>query len=376
MPSWLSVLSMTRSLITTNSVRAERLSFSLHLFSLIIYFPMQLLFLPCDVIIVTILALIRKTPVNPIFICGSPRSGSTLLHRLLLSTSDDLYGITHLEWRFPSISLQLLLRLTGIKTYLSTLNYWENSPARDVIAKMHPNSLGDYEEDGILFEERIGFHPYQFLHFPHDSLNISNSFSVIAGTSHFLSLSKRMQRFYHFIVLSMGLLKGRSRFFVSKEVASNDKLHYLSKQFPRARFIVITRKPSSYISSLRPLLGLSTYSKTGSESHYSDPSWWSSWYFWLRQQSEHLSHFYLHTSLCQPAKVLHLRYEDLISDPLKELMRIHTFLGIDLTPQFEATIEKFVESQSCRVRGYTYPQLSISDFDFELFNKTFYSDLA
>lgn len=344
----------------------------LHIGSLVLYFPVHLLVLPIDFCVAIIARNILR-PSPPVFICGTPRSGSTLLHRLLIDSSSDLFGITHFEWRYPSFLLQLILTLAGIKQWRSKSNYWQDSPVQDTVAKMHPNTLGDYEEDAILFEERVGYHPYQFLHAPVSSLNSRLAFSSLPQSSSPFCLRKRLVRLYWITLCGLYPLKYPSKVFVSKEVASNDKLEDLYRQFPGSRFIVITRSPSGYLSSLRPLLELSTLTKTLSDSHIRDCHWWPSWYNWLAQQAAFVTNFYLNHADQEPCRVLHVRFEDLMEAPRLQLNRIYSFIGLKDTIRLESVIADFEASQARRKRGYDYRPVYFEPADFSSYENLFYS---
>lgn len=239
---------------------------------------------------------------------------------------------------------------------------------------MHPNKLGDYEEDAILFEERVGYHPYQFLHAPIFSLNASFSFSSLPDSNSAFSLRKRLYRLYCLTILMLYPLKLPSRLFVSKEVASNDKLEDIYSQWPGSKFVIITRSPSNYLSSLRPLLELSTLSKTSSDIHMQDPLWWSSWYTWLVQQASFVTAFFVKHVNDQPSRILHVRFEDLMAEPRDQLERIHSFLGLQRTSVLDAVIADFEVSQDSRKRGYDYDQIRAETSDYASFLESFYSD--
>ena len=371
-PSWRAVNKLIRAQLSSSIALSTKLQLSCHIASLVLYFPIHLIVLPIDFCVACFVRRFSQ-PSSPVFICGTPRSGSTLLHRLLIDSSPDLFGITHYEWRYPSIVIQLISTALGVKQWLSAKDYWQSSPVRQEVTRMHPNTLGDYEEDAILFEERVGFHPYQFLHAPISSLNSRFSFSSLPESRSFFSLRKRLFRLYDLTISNLYPLKIPSRIFVSKEVASNDRLEDMYKQWPESRFIVITRLPSDYLSSLRPLLELSTLSKTSSNSYIQDPSWWNSWYTWLVQQASFLTSFFLNHINEQPSRVLHVRFEDLMATPRDQLKRIYTFLDLRLTSTFESVVAEFEVSQGSRARGYEYNAIKIGPKDFASFLDAFYS---
>jgi omega-hydroxy-beta-dihydromenaquinone-9 sulfotransferase len=370
-PSWRAVNQLIRAQLSRSIALSTKLQLASHIASLVLYFPIHLLVLPIDFCVACFVRSFSQ-PSPPVFICGTPRSGSTLLHRLLINSSPDLFGITHYEWRYPSIIIQLISAALGVKQRLSTKDYWQKSPVRQEIARMHPNTLGDYEEDAILFEERVGLHPYQFLHAPIASLNKQFTFSSLPQSRSFFSLRKRLLRLYELTIHNLYPLKIPSRIFVSKEVASNDRLEDMYKKWSKSKFIIITRSPSDYLSSLRPLLELSTLSKTSSRSHTQDPSWWNSWYTWLVKQASFVTAFFVNHINEQPSRVLHVRFEDLMETPRDQLERIHSFLNLQLTSTFDSTVTDFEASQSSRIRGYEYGHMEEGLDDFALFLEAFY----
>ncbi|MFM7675134.1 MAG: sulfotransferase family protein [Synechococcus sp.] len=318
----------------------------------------------------SVLSKLLSGPAAPVFICGTPRSGSTLIHRLLIESSKDLYGITHYEWRYPSICLQFILALTGIKSLRTSRSYWSGTAVSETASKMHPNCLGDYEEDAILFEERCGHHPYEYLHFPYDSLNSKFSLEPQRGGWNSYPIRRRIMRFFKMYCRSLSLLKHPARRFVSKEVASNERLGLLSEHFPGAYFIVITRHPGDYMSSLLPLLQVSTQAKTDSKAHLDDPAWWPSWYFWLSEQARNVSFFY--QEMRPAGNVIHVRFEDLVDNPRACIDRVLDFIGATPRSDYESFMSRFESGQASRARGYCYDPIKLDHNDFSEFIETFY----
>lgn len=232
--------------------------------------------------------------------------------------------------------------------------------------------MGDYEEDAILFEERIAHHPYQNLHSPEPGT--LDYFSLISeGDSGYFSIKAHLERIYYFCVNSLSTLKYPASRFVSKEVASNEKLTSLKNRFDGSKFIVITRHPDSYLSSLKPLLRLSTISKTGNSYFEESNEWWNSWYSWLVRQASEVTHFYRTNYSDINSRVLHVSFESLLRNPDSEMKRIFDFLGLPINTEFIETINSFQKSQSSRKRGYDYEPINYSKEDYSEFLSIFYS---
>ena len=61
--------------------------------------------------------------VNPVFIIGQPRSGTTFLHRTLAADNQNFIAIKHYEWRYPFISFQKLMKYSGLWKLLYNKSY-------------------------------------------------------------------------------------------------------------------------------------------------------------------------------------------------------------------------------------------------------------
>jgi len=341
------------------------------------YLGLQLFYYPLSVLLYLLDKLLisqnkdKAELVSPVFICGTPRSGSTLLHRLLVESCDDLYGVTHFEWRYPSATFQYVSSLLGLKQLTSRQSYWSNRcQSAKIASHMHPNMMGDYEEDAILFEERMGHHPYQFLHIPipeilkkigsYSKPNTWNSEEIISVTNNY----------YHHVLQCMNLLKGEGKRFVSKEVARNDRLSYLFQKYPTAKFIIVTRDPLDYISSLRPLLEASTSSKTGLDISSIDQDWWQTWYFWLAEQAQFASNFF--NKNCSSGRVLHVEFKCLTNNTSSTLTNVIDFLNAEVRIDYEEYMDSFTRKQAIRDKGYLNKKIRIDRVDFTDFINTFY----
>ncbi len=370
LPHPLSIHYLGSRLFKSRTPIKSKLKLLKHLVSILIFSPVVILLGPIDFALLGVYRFFRPFK-PPVFICGTPRSGSTLLHRLLIKSSKELHGHTHLEWRYPSVTFQLLLSLFGLKSRLSRRNYWPASKIQSTVSKMHPNVMGDFEEDAILFEERVAHHPYQYLHSPEaGTLNYYSLFSK--RSEKFFSLRSHLLRIYEYSINSLSILKSPYSTFVSKEVASNEKLSHLKNRFHGSKFIIITRHPESYLSSLKPLLTLSTISKTGNSNFKNSPEWWDSWYKWLVKQAEAVTEFYRQSRGDINPRVLHVSFEELVNNPSSVMMTIINFLDLPINSEFHEAIDDFKKRQTGRARGYEYESIEYCREDFSDFLRTFY----
>jgi hypothetical protein len=203
----------------------------------------------------------RRQRVKPVFIFGQPRSGSTLLHRTLARDADRFIAIRHLEWRFPYITLQKLFTAVGLDRWAASKSYWSDSAEGRRAASMHPNTLYDFEEDGIFFEECFLCHYFMLFRFPFvDLLSSIDDFSVLSARDrkHILATHKKV------IQKILYLRQAREdQFYLSKEVESMTKMEEIAELYPDATFVTSARYSEEYLSSLLALIEHSTQSKTG-----------------------------------------------------------------------------------------------------------------
>lgn len=199
----------------------------------------------------------KHQQVRPIFIIGTPRSGTTFLHRTLANDEQTFFAIRHIEWRYPYIVLQKLIIFFRLEEKIKKINYWPNNKAGLKAAKMHPQTLYDWEEDAIFFEECFLHHFYVMLRFPYPNLlPMLENFKKLPAYK-----QRHMMKIYHQVIQKMMYLKGQNKIYLSKEVASHTKLDFLVDMYPQANFIINIRKSNEFLSSILELVRLSILTK-------------------------------------------------------------------------------------------------------------------
>jgi omega-hydroxy-beta-dihydromenaquinone-9 sulfotransferase len=212
----------------------------------------------------------RRQPVRPIFIIGQPRSGSTLLHRTLARDTARFIAIRHLEWRFPYIAVQKLVLRLGLDRWAAGKSYWSDAAGGREAAHMHPNTLYDWEEDGIFFEECFFCHYFVLFRFPFiELLSALDDFSVLSARErrHLLAVHRRVIQKILYLRQAT-----ETQFYLSKEVESMTKMAAIAELYPDARFITVARRSDEFLSSLLALIQHSTRSKTGVDTS-AIPTW-------------------------------------------------------------------------------------------------------
>jgi omega-hydroxy-beta-dihydromenaquinone-9 sulfotransferase len=290
----------------------------------------------------------RRIAIEPVFIIGEPRCGSTLLHRTLARSEQDYLAVRHLEWRFPFLTLQLPIAWLGLRHFLGGISYWPASDAGNLAARMHPNRLDDWEEDGIFFEEYFCHHFFIFLRFPYPSLlHKVDSFSSLPETAQRMMLDR-----YHKTIQKVAHLKQElPRYYLSKEVTSHDKIPFLLQLYPNARFIVLIRESKDFMSSLVPLMKASTSAKNAGYDPSSDPTWLPTVHTRMQQNCAML------VTLCRdliPAdQQLGLYSPHLFMDIPSAIERIYNWLGLDFKDTLRNALVQQSKQQLERDKGYT-----------------------
>eukprot|EP01111_Echinosteliopsis_oligospora_P014000 TRINITY_DN5179_c0_g1_i1.p1 TRINITY_DN5179_c0_g1~~TRINITY_DN5179_c0_g1_i1.p1 ORF type:complete len:412 (+),score=60.51 TRINITY_DN5179_c0_g1_i1:62-1297(+) len=209
----------------------------------------------------------RELMVRLVCIVGQPRSGTTALHRMLMQDGRTFVGAPHLLWRYPYISLHILLRVTGLYEVFASQNYWNANEAGAAAAKMHKNTLGDFEEDDIFWEERFMFHYFLTLRFPYmDMLKYYNGYKTLPGCTktHFMTTHKEVLQKAIFLKLFFHQdLKENELFFLSKTPETMEMMEDISNTYPDAHYIVPIRDSKASFNSQLTLARTSTLSKCG-----------------------------------------------------------------------------------------------------------------
>lgn len=297
----------------------------------------------------------RKMEIRPVFLIGGPRNGTTFLHRTLAADTERFFAVRHIEWRFPFIAVQRLIVALGLEDRLKNRSYWPDTEAGREAARMHRNTLFDYEEDGIFFEERFLHHLYMYMRFPYpDMINYHYSFPELPKR-----VQQRMLDAHRKLIQKVQYLRGDpSLHFLSKEVASNNRIKALRELYPDARFVVIVRPAEQFMGSLMALIRNSTETKTGE-----DPSLIPGW----REAFVDLKarNVALLADLCEneiPAdRQVRTTFADFTADIPGGVKALYEGLGETPSEAYLAHLEWINARQKDRSRGYSYSEIDLGD---------------
>jgi hypothetical protein len=300
--------------------------------------------------------------IKPVFIVGQPRCGTTFLHRTLAKDGENFFAVRHLEWRYPSITQRKLIRILGLEKRLLHSNYWSDTTEGQLAAKMHPNTLGDWEEDGIFFEENYLLHFFIYLRFPEPQL-----LSRLDGFGKLpLKTQEKMLKNHHKALQKVAYQRGpENRLYLSKEVTSHYKIPVLMALYPDARFIVTVRPADTFMSSLLALM--STRSKIGL-----DPIKISRWEEVLTARMRRECDFlvYLCREKIPESQQVLISAGEMLEDIDAAVRDIYQALGLSVNETFRDFLKDQSEEQKTRQPGYSYNTLELEGFEgYEQFVK-------
>lgn len=285
--------------------------------------------------------------IQPVFIIGVPRSGTTVLHRALAADEEHFFAIKHIEWRFPFITIQWLIN----KLHLSTMNWnhWSSSEAGKKASEMHPQTLFDWEEDGEFFRERFLHHMSVVIRFPYcDLLPFMDNFETLPKKE-----QDQMMAIYKKTIQKIMFLKGENKLFLSKEALDRSYLNALTTLFPDARFIVNIRPSSEFVSSFLELIRVNTLSQIGIDTFLID-GFKEGYTQIMRTNCLRVVKF------IKSHECLLLHFKDIKEDPRAVIRQIYNYLNIDISPSYQQALDALVKPIEA---NYNYPLDTYTGFE-------------
>ena len=304
----------------------------------------------------------RRVHIEPIFIIGEPRCGSTLLHRTMALSGHHL-AVRHYEWRYPFVICQKLFQWFKLDAAFANISYWPQGEIGSEAAKMHPDRLSDWEEDGIFFEENFCHHFFMFLRFPCEG--------VLRHGCDFSSLPARHQKVFlkehKKAIQKIAYYQGYKQIsYLSKEVVSHEMIPHLLAEYPNARFVITVRKSGEFLSSLIPLARASTMAKNAGFDPSCDPRWQQLILERIGRDCELL------VDLCKQEIPAERQYRlpavKLFADITSTICDLYQWLGIELDQNYLSYLISLASNQTTRERGYVYESHQFDGFaDYDRF---------
>lgn len=271
---------------------------------------------------------------RPIFIVAPPRSGTTLLHRLM-SLDPRLTSLALWQTLFPSLTayrLQAGLRALdrGLGRPLERIQAALAERVFRVWKGVHRTRFSEPEEDEAIFVLRLATPSvWMGVPFPGDLPEVATPDRGPRAGSLARSWAGTVRRH---------LFSERGRTLLAKNVLLAGRLDIVRAVAPEARFIHIERDP---LESLPSALGFFTAPwRIHSPDLPLDGPEARAFAEQCMTDMLRLHHF---IQSLPPERVIRVRYEDLVEDPGREIRRIHAHFDLSTAPEFFVRLRREID---------------------------------
>lgn len=278
----------------------------------------------------------------PVFIFANPRSGTTLLHRLMSFDEANFVSPRLFETIFPSaVWMKGFSRLDDLDAkYLGGVlrkmvdafdakvfgSRWED---------VHKLGLREAEEDECLFCYNL-LTPTTMLLVPFvDEVRSQLFFDELPP-----AVRGKAMDYYEGILKRLLHSRGEGRRYLNKNVFSIPRLLTLHERFPDAKFIYLARHPYEVMPSFCNMFH-SAWRTHSPEIAKDSPE--------VKALAKVGYDYYRYAHECR--KILPkesfrvVRYEDLVADPKATVESVYAWMGTEITPEFRAKLEQATAAQ-------------------------------
>jgi len=294
---------------------------------------------------------------EPVFVVGVPRSGTTFLHRLLARDEEQFTSMKFWEILFaPSIIQKKFYNTIGALDALCGSPFYrliralEKRSLRN-LAKIHPISLFDAEEDGIIL---LHIFSSAFLGFVLPFLDDLWPYILLDPEMKDAAQRGKIMAFYRRCVQNHLYVFGREKRFLSKNPLFSAMVGSLNETFPDAKFICMARTPFETVPSAVSLLTF--YFNTFLSPIEPCP--------FLDRQMKMIDCYYRYplTRLDRmPAERQQvITYQALVTRPAQAVIEIYKSFGFELSPAYN----KIIQREEEKARSYK----SKHEYSLEKFN--------
>lgn len=284
----------------------------------------------------------------PLFIVGNPRSGTTVLHRIVAKDVQRFFCLYPTDALLPSLLQQTVLKSMATLDRLvgSPVRRWlERAEKRPLKATehLHHNSLFLPDEDEHVLDWLLAA-----IHLP--MLFPGAGFDKLFFFDEQVSEPDQMalMTFYESSVRRHAIAGGRGRRLLSKNPIFTGRIRALCRQFPEARFIYSVRHPfettGSILNSARTTLRMAFREEPGPD---------------LEEKSfAMIRHYYL-VALAEldqlPAdRVAFVRYDDLMSRPRETIEGVYRHFGMSITPEYSTALDQDIAQMKAYSSKHKY----------------------
>lgn len=291
----------------------------------------------------------------PVFVIGNPRSGTTMLHRLLSLDEANFAPYTLAHSLFPSVGVRRLISLGAaidpkipgrpLRRFVDGINAvffsgWDG---------IHELGIDKAEEDEATF-----LFSFNTMNFCLTAPDMESLLPLAKADEDDLEFQRRFMAYYEAQMRRHLYADGKNRRFLNKNVFMIGRLARLEERFPDAKYIYLIRDPYESIPSFMSM-------------------WWEKWVSDdanfpkdgpdTRMLAELAVYFYERAMKLRHEigedRFLIVDYRDLVRDAKGTVERIYDFLGLEASPEFCRELEKITATQREYESRHDY---SLEDF--------------
>jgi hypothetical protein len=280
---------------------------------------------------------------KPVFVVGHARSGTTLLHRLMVSDAERFNFFLLYELLFPSLWQKRILRGIGAIDRLLLRSFFKKrlvaaeDQALEEARDMHEIGLFIPEEDDFVLTASCVASTWVAM-FPG-----LPEFDVYYVDEWPKKRRRRVMRAYADGVRRQLCISGAQKTHCSKNPSYSGRIESLIEQFPDARFVVMMRDPREAIPSLLKMLDKVWRQQGWSEARIEKS---------IRALIANSVHTYLYPmgvlGKHPETKWTVVDYRDLVSQPKATVEAVCEALEIEMTPSTVAILD----AQQRRARAH------------------------
>jgi omega-hydroxy-beta-dihydromenaquinone-9 sulfotransferase len=269
----------------------------------------------------------RRDVDGAVFIVGNPRSGTTLMHRLMAKDSRRFFTFHSWEIVFPAVVQKMVLALCG-KVDRRLGDVGERAIRRfedarfEEFNKMHRVGLFLPEEDDKLLIHTLSSLDLLWF-FPYAELGRFARFDEAVPDRD----QARIMKFYTACVKRQAYFRGTG-VLLSKNPLFSGKLRALRKYFPSGRFIYMVRNPLDVIPSMLDMAQKIWERTQGARAPAAMEE----------EIYETLKFFYDYPlrvlDEVPPGSCAIVKYDDLVREPQRVVETVYARLGLEATPEF------------------------------------------
>lgn len=281
----------------------------------------------------------REKVVQPVFIVGNPRSGTTFLHRLLAQDEHNFASIRLWEILFaPSVTQRKFAQaVKAIDRRLGSLLYrivgWFDDHFVRASNAMHRMSLLIPEEDEyFLVHQGATIIAGLFFGFPKAAYPF-----VYFDTQLSRWEKRKVMRFYRHCLQRHIHAHKETRHILSKNPFFTPKVDALYKAFPDAKIIYLARNPLQVVPSFASLSAHWLRLLAEPQERYPHPEYiLRSTQHWYRYPVKRLE-------LAPEESRIFVNFHEMVADPEETVKQIYQHFGLELDARFAAVLRQATE---------------------------------